>query len=68
VVCQAGSGESTKHQDPIVAYKADVLLEVKVQDTKDNRVLWHTKSKTSIAVKYSPVTDSNALNIRQSKD
>jgi hypothetical protein len=67
MTCHAGNCESTKHLEPIVNYKADILLQIKAQDANNNEVLWNTKSETSVDVEYTPLTSSHSLNVRQSQ-
>jgi hypothetical protein len=65
--CQAGDCESTKSVESIVNYRAEILLQVKAEDAKNNEAMWDTQSETSVDIEYNPLTNSNSFNVSQSK-
>jgi len=65
LVCQDGNCESTKEYDAVVEYTAVILLQLKAQSTKNQDMLWHTKSETSANIEVNPLKQTNNLNVKQ---
>ena len=65
MTCQAGNCESTREHDAVVQYTAVILLQLKAQNTKNQDLLWHTKSETSADIEINPLKQTNNLNVRQ---
>jgi hypothetical protein len=65
MVCQDENCESTKEYDAVVEYTAVILLQLKAQSTKNQDMLWHTKSETSANIEVNPLKQTNNLNVKQ---
>jgi len=65
ITCQAGNCESTREHDAVVQYTAVILLQLKALNTKNQDLLWHTKSETSADIEINPLKQTNNLNVRQ---
>ncbi len=65
MICKEGNCESNIEYDPVIEYKATILLQLKAESTKNQDLLWNTKSETSADIEVNQLKQTNNLNVRQ---